>query len=165
MAIKSTPCTNELFVTSRRRLRTACAIASWMTLFFLMIRPPPRSTQGRTLFPYTTLFRSQLPGSARLESRWRSRDHDAGRDDPAVFLRRDSAKSRDLRHDEARVDERAVPLDDARRGTLPPGGSAAREAWCQRQPGGGAQGDRRGEDPVAHHARRRAPGSRPVGPE
>src|SRR5216117_4356092 len=26
--------------------------------FFLMIRRPPRSTQGRTLFPYTTLFRS-----------------------------------------------------------------------------------------------------------
>src|SRR5213596_2048036 len=25
--------------------------------FFLMIRPPPRSTQDRTLFPYTTLFR------------------------------------------------------------------------------------------------------------
>src|SRR5216117_4272936 len=28
--------------------------------FFLMIRRPPRSTQGRTLFPYTTLFRSPL---------------------------------------------------------------------------------------------------------
>ena len=27
--------------------------------FFLMIRRPPRSTQQRTLFPYTTLFRSQ----------------------------------------------------------------------------------------------------------
>src|SRR5216117_4296262 len=27
---------------------------------FLMIRRPPRSTQGRTLFPYTTLFRSEL---------------------------------------------------------------------------------------------------------
>src|SRR5213075_3565226 len=26
--------------------------------FFLMIRPPPRSTQQGTLFPYTTLFRS-----------------------------------------------------------------------------------------------------------
>src|SRR5216117_4183689 len=26
--------------------------------FFLMIRRPPTSTQGRTLFPYTTLFRS-----------------------------------------------------------------------------------------------------------
>src|SRR5216117_4516543 len=31
------------------------------TLFFfcIMIRRPPRPTQGRTLFPYTTLFRSQ----------------------------------------------------------------------------------------------------------
>src|SRR6266851_5159593 len=29
--------------------------------FFLMIRRPPRST----LFPYTTLFRSQLPGQTR----------------------------------------------------------------------------------------------------
>src|SRR5213596_4334301 len=27
--------------------------------FFLMIRRPPRSTQDRTLFPYTTLFRSR----------------------------------------------------------------------------------------------------------
>src|SRR5216117_4422620 len=32
--------------------------ADSLTLFFLMIRRPPRSTQGRTLFPYTTLFRS-----------------------------------------------------------------------------------------------------------
>src|SRR3712207_7597745 len=31
-----------------------------MGLFFLMIRRPPRST----LFPYTTLFRSNLSGSA-----------------------------------------------------------------------------------------------------
>src|SRR5213596_3208223 len=29
--------------------------------FFLMIRRPPRSTQDRTLFPYTTLFRSPPP--------------------------------------------------------------------------------------------------------
>src|SRR5216117_2258003 len=28
-----------------------------LMFFFLMIRRPPRSTQGRTLFPYTTLFR------------------------------------------------------------------------------------------------------------
>src|SRR5213596_2017473 len=27
-------------------------------VFFLMFRRPPRSTQDRTLFPYTTLFRS-----------------------------------------------------------------------------------------------------------
>src|SRR5216117_4380620 len=30
-----------------------------LCFFFLMIRRPPRSTQGRTLFPYTTLFRSR----------------------------------------------------------------------------------------------------------
>src|SRR5213596_4102813 len=30
----------------------------YFILFFLMTRPPPRSTQDRTLFPYTTLFRS-----------------------------------------------------------------------------------------------------------
>src|SRR3546814_21075972 len=29
-----------------------------MILFFLMIRRPPRSTRTDTLFPYTTLFRS-----------------------------------------------------------------------------------------------------------
>src|SRR5213075_738476 len=30
------------------------------SFFFLMIRRPPRSTQQGTLFPYTTLFRSDL---------------------------------------------------------------------------------------------------------
>src|SRR3546814_15046902 len=30
--------------------------------FFLMIRPPPRSTRTDTLFPYTTLCRSQHRG-------------------------------------------------------------------------------------------------------
>src|SRR5216117_3224040 len=29
-----------------------------------MIRRPPRSTQGRTLFPYTTLFRSRAQSGA-----------------------------------------------------------------------------------------------------
>src|SRR5213083_3761507 len=33
--------------------------------FFLMIRRPPRSTQQRTLFPYTTLFRSRGPEPRR----------------------------------------------------------------------------------------------------
>src|SRR5216117_4223629 len=33
--------------------------------FFLMILLPPRSTQGRTLFPYTTLFRSERAGGRR----------------------------------------------------------------------------------------------------
>src|SRR5207253_2444875 len=53
-------------------------------------------------------------------------------------------------------------VHQASRAAVPPGG---REAWCQRQQRGGAQGDRCGEDPLADHARCRAPGSRPVGPE
>src|SRR5213596_3962075 len=34
--------------------------------FFFMLPPPPRSTQDRTLFPYTTLFRSRLAREARV---------------------------------------------------------------------------------------------------
>src|SRR3546814_1134832 len=42
----------------------------WLLLFFLMIRRPPRSTRTDTLFPYTTLFRSQgsLCEGPRLET-------------------------------------------------------------------------------------------------
>src|SRR3546814_12029797 len=36
--------------------------------FFLMIRPPPRSTRTDTLFPYTTLFRSLLDRKPRALS-------------------------------------------------------------------------------------------------
>src|SRR3546814_10974719 len=39
--------------------------------FFLMIRRPPRSTRTDTLFPYTTLFRSQ--GRGKLPSRQAAR--------------------------------------------------------------------------------------------
>src|SRR3546814_3651351 len=41
-----------------------CVIMSGF--FFLMIRRPPRSTRTDTLFPYTTLFRSEY-GGGRLE--------------------------------------------------------------------------------------------------
>src|SRR3546814_6040415 len=34
---------------------------SFLFIFFLMIRRPPRSTRTDTLFPYTTLFRSKVP--------------------------------------------------------------------------------------------------------
>src|SRR3546814_3588926 len=40
----------------------SCTIFSVLMLFvFLMIRRPPRSTRTGTLFPYTTLFRSDEP--------------------------------------------------------------------------------------------------------
>src|SRR3712207_8248421 len=38
--------------------RSKCCTYSRLSIFFLMIRRPPRST----LFPYTTLFRSRPPG-------------------------------------------------------------------------------------------------------
>src|SRR3546814_19894348 len=37
-----------------------------MLFFVLMIRRPPRSTRTDTLFPYTTLFRSELEAIQRL---------------------------------------------------------------------------------------------------
>src|SRR3546814_15577122 len=37
------------------------SVISVIIFFFLMIRPPPRSTRTDTLFPYTTLFRSEKP--------------------------------------------------------------------------------------------------------
>src|SRR3546814_3806398 len=36
----------------------------YIFFFFLMIRRPPRSTRTDTLFPYTTLFRSDYIGAA-----------------------------------------------------------------------------------------------------
>src|SRR3546814_11978313 len=37
-------------------------LSSLYAVFFLMIRRPPRSTRTDTLFPYTTLFRSNRQG-------------------------------------------------------------------------------------------------------
>src|SRR3546814_15689080 len=39
-----------------------------LSIFFLMIRRPPRSTRTDTLFPYTTLFRSLVDIGSHLFS-------------------------------------------------------------------------------------------------
>src|SRR3546814_11479034 len=68
-------------------------------IFFLMIRPPPRSTRTDTLFPYTTLFRSvgdeiDVP-SAPMRAGNRGQafcvepDRSLRKDDLRTFLRRD----------------------------------------------------------------------------
>src|SRR3546814_14695205 len=41
-------------------------------LVFLMIRRPPRSTRTDTLFPYTTLFRSNVAAITRVTTRYRN---------------------------------------------------------------------------------------------
>src|SRR3546814_11518558 len=40
---------------------------SFIFVFFLMIRRPPRSTRTDTLFPYTTLFRSTSVGKYLMQ--------------------------------------------------------------------------------------------------
>src|SRR5213595_4192278 len=61
--------------------------------FFLMLRRPPRSTQLRTLFPYTTLFRSRGPARRRAPVRGcrsgdpgaRSEEHTSELQSPSVI--------------------------------------------------------------------------------
>src|SRR5256885_10552203 len=52
-----------------------------------MIRPPPRST----LFPYTTLFRSEIVGAGTIERRNAGDGHVGSADEPAVREGRDLA--------------------------------------------------------------------------
>src|SRR3546814_20989271 len=57
---------------------TGPSLAQYLSLFFLMIRRPPKSTRTDTLFPYTTLFRSlraegPVRGVCRLRPRPRPR--------------------------------------------------------------------------------------------
>src|SRR3546814_14607764 len=47
-----------MFLLSSRCIYSSILCYSSHTVFFLMIRRPPRSTRTDTLFPYTTLFRS-----------------------------------------------------------------------------------------------------------
>src|SRR3546814_2815606 len=69
--------------------------------FFLMIRRPPRSTRTDTLFPYTTLFRSQRRRSLRAAEaqghhpvRRPLLRHVGGQPPrPAAFLRRGRARA------------------------------------------------------------------------
>src|SRR3546814_10470036 len=44
-----------------------CFVVCCVLFFFLMIRRPPRSTRTDTLFPYTTLFRSNYKFSAGVQ--------------------------------------------------------------------------------------------------
>src|SRR5213075_3469638 len=56
-------------------MREGVYVICWcFFFFFLMLRRPPRSTQQGTLFPYTTLFRSQPPAPEPDRHRQRRRD-------------------------------------------------------------------------------------------
>src|SRR3546814_4193393 len=63
-------------------------------IFFLMIRRPPRSTRTDTLFPYTTLFRSDPIASIAESVGFASRSHFSSRfrerygEDPTAYRKR-----------------------------------------------------------------------------
>src|SRR3546814_15182831 len=64
--------------------------------FFLMIRRPPRSTRTDTLFPYTTLFRSNEVASTRSPIRHRWRRHPVPRLPHAGARRRSEEHTSEL---------------------------------------------------------------------
>src|SRR3546814_8517723 len=53
--------------------------------FFLMIRRPPRSTRTDTLFPYTTLFRSEEDEMSAFDDRQRAHEAKFVRDQEVQF--------------------------------------------------------------------------------
>src|SRR3546814_8731971 len=61
-----------------------------MFFFFLMIRRPPRSTRTDTLFPYTTLFRSQRLVEGKLHTFKNGRKNGAWRGKIIAALRYDT---------------------------------------------------------------------------
>src|SRR3989441_11908944 len=106
-----------------------------------MIRRPPRST----LFPYTTLFRSDGDGDEDLLIA-------SGRGGPLAYYRNGGGRFTrvDLHTGAARYDETTVlPLPDGAGGTVPRGGQASCEsqtpaaAAALRTVGGGDPGARR----------------------
>src|SRR5256885_2613105 len=74
------------------------SILCLLCFFFLMIRRPPRST----LFPYTTLFRSdwrEIPCRHRRHQPAARHAHDVSRDDRySLFLERDSPAYQGILH-------------------------------------------------------------------
>src|SRR3546814_10214960 len=90
---------------------------SYLFIFFLTIRPPPRSTRTDTLFPYTTLFRSQ-----RYNIEHCSRDHadEQANKDGLVFEKVNAHESYGSRHQQcAKIRRQNVQYRPPRRDADP----------------------------------------------
>src|SRR3546814_928871 len=68
-------------------MRMCYVIYVFLLFFFLMIRPPPRSTRTDTLFPYTTRFRSAPVATVRGEGEELVGARTKARTPSAVFAR------------------------------------------------------------------------------
>src|SRR3546814_5417641 len=83
--------------------------------FFLMIRRPPRSTRTDTLFPYTTLFRSDSARSRGISTSLDANGQNRDRHAPSrQNLRAQDARNRRCR-DQARSEEHTSELQSLMR--------------------------------------------------
>src|SRR5215470_18292744 len=83
--------------------------------FFLMIRRPPRST----LFPYTTLFRSERDAARAVFGAHRG-DHSRGSGDPARGARVADRKSTRLNSSHGSISYAVFCLKKKKKTTTPP---------------------------------------------
>src|SRR3546814_3918463 len=104
------------------------------SFFFLMIRRPPSSTRTDTLFPYTTLFRSQDPGAVGIPQP----DAVGPGDDAAAALRRQALVIGEGRKMMGGVDP--LPLGGGAL-NVGHGFSPDAESWNGRVAGSGRGGD------------------------
>src|SRR5881409_937618 len=69
-----------------------------LSFFFLRIRRPPRSTRETTLFPYTTLFRSDRRGRRRRRAPSSLRRRSPSRASPRPEIGRDTSELQSQSH-------------------------------------------------------------------
>src|SRR3712207_7421450 len=80
-----------------------------MVIFFLMIRRPPRST----LFPYTTLFRSDDEAEAVPQTLHEAEGRGVGRDRQRAQLEVAAADEADLRVEAGEQDRKSTRLNSS----------------------------------------------------
>src|SRR3546814_16696996 len=89
-----------------------------LCIFFLLIRRPPRSTRTDTLFPYTTLFRSEMvrPEAARRDIELKIREQPGHVQRPMLRLGRiDRRMAHQYIHDVERSEEHTSELQSLMR--------------------------------------------------
>src|SRR3546814_5211847 len=136
----------------------------YWTIFFLMIRRPPRSTRTDTLSPYTTLFRS---GPTRRSTRHNRARLPTGRTQSEETRDHEPDRQPRIRHElPLRPPAQAAPGPVARHHRRPDADRAGREVAVPLGPGAGAGGGlpaapvtrrpARGGDPGRREPERRA---------
>src|SRR3546814_17860733 len=92
---------------------SAFGIVVSFVVFFLMIRRPPRSTRTDTLFPYTTLFRSEYIGVLLTQPEIRARLAEATADFQRTMDEEGLARQQKLRAMDEDLDRKSTRLNSS----------------------------------------------------